>query len=107
MKEMKKNNTLGYVIEADPSVTTSTSKWLNSIHVNTQENCPECAHAMEHPICYKSPPKLLIMEYPRQDIKTSHCLRIVDEDTSGKLQVLSDILSSLNHLIPFSVPLKL
>jgi hypothetical protein len=76
----EKNNRLGYVIEADPSVTTSTSKWLNSIHVKTQENCPECAHAMEHPIYYKSPPKLLIMEYPGQDIKTSHCLRFVDED---------------------------
>ncbi len=70
------DDSLGYVLHGDQSCLNSTSMWVSNIGHGQNGHCPECQSALTNSISYHSPPHLLIMEYPRQDIKTSHKIHV-------------------------------
>jgi hypothetical protein len=87
------NDILGFAYHAGQSVCKSTSNWLRTLQHQTREQCPECSTKLTKPVFYTSAPTLLIMEYHRRDIKTSHSLKL---DVGGKLIVL-DLRGIIYH----------
>lgn len=80
-KEPKINDQLDYVLYANRNLTGSTSRWVQNLHQQQQQRCPECLAQMVQPICYNTPPYVLVLEYAQVDIHTSHKVKIkVDED---------------------------
>jgi hypothetical protein len=67
---------LGYVLCSDRYTTGSTSRWVKNLQQPQHGQCPECFSDMRQPIFYNVAPKLLVLEYPNRDIRTSYRLQI-------------------------------
>ena len=74
-EEPKMSDRLGYIIHADRNTSGSTSTWVRSLKQRLEHQCPECLADMHQPIYYDKPPMLLVLEYPTQNVETSHRLK--------------------------------
>jgi hypothetical protein len=75
---------LDFVVCADKNTKGSTSKWMGKIQEKSRQRCPTCSkRKLTSSIHYDEVPKLLVLEYPNIDLKTSHHLtyRVGGEDT--------------------------
>jgi hypothetical protein len=84
--EPEQDDKLGYTLVADNSTTPkSTSKWISELDIEIHEECPNCSSALIQPIFYDDPAQILVLEYPNNNIKTSHKISF---ETDGKVTVL-------------------
>jgi hypothetical protein len=79
------NKHLDYVLCADSNISGTTSQWLKNLQRNIPNVCPQCLTRMTESLSYKQPPKFLVMEYPDQDINSSH---IIIYNTNGQIGTL-------------------
>ena len=78
---------LGYVVHADQSINTSTAEWIASMSQKSHMICPDCNRNMQNTIFYKTPPHMLVLEYPTTDIQTSHSIIFDYDDNIVKLEL--------------------
>jgi len=76
----EEDHILGHVVSAGQSPRSSTSRWINMLDYPSRRSCPECLCNMTKAIYYKTPPKLLIMDYCGHRIRTSRRLEIEDPE---------------------------
>jgi hypothetical protein len=86
-EEPEISNKLGYIVHADRDTTGSTSRWVQSLHQQQQKRCPECLAEMHQPIFYNEPPYLLVLEYHQNNLKTSHKLKIGQDQDEVELHL--------------------
>jgi hypothetical protein len=73
-------NRRGYVLQPQVDQTGSTNKWILDLHERTSSVCPECSEKMEQPVSYYKAPRILLLEYPEQNIVTSHLITVKDHN---------------------------
>ena len=91
------DDTLGYVFHASDPIPPSTSKWIRSLKKPSSEICGGCSGAMTEHLSYAEPPKIVIMEYPYCNMKTSHKLNIVADGQEVQLRLRGIIYHGDNH----------
>jgi hypothetical protein len=72
----EKDDKLTYLLHADPSVSGSTSDWVQTIVHNVRNKCPQCNGSMMRTIYYTKTPDLLVLEYPNINMITSHQITV-------------------------------
>jgi hypothetical protein len=75
---------LTYLLQADNSTNNSTNNWVNTLSQTTYRRCPTCNHGMTQVLFYNEVPKIVILEYPMKNIKTSHKLQLMTDE--GQVQ---------------------
>ena len=85
-EEPKINDVQGYVLHFDPPSTTFTSQWLENSQHRTRQRCPECSAKLIQSITYNIPPKLLLLEHPRSNLKIEYHIKI-NNDPSNNLHL--------------------
>ena len=76
---------------------TSTSQWTLSPTLTEHDQCPECLKTLVHSIKFDELPKLLILEYPFTNIRTSHKIKVKAENNSGILGLRGTVYHGDNH----------
>jgi hypothetical protein len=80
-KGPEKDSRHGYVVSSVEVTSASTSKWLADLGHSAQRSCPECLSDMRRHLFYKDPPDVLVLDYPGENIRTSH--KIVFDSDDG------------------------
>ena len=80
-KGPEKDSRHGYVVSSVEVTSASTSKWLADLGRSAQRSCPECLSDMRRHLFYKDPPDVLVLDYPGENIRTSH--KIVFDSDDG------------------------
>jgi hypothetical protein len=75
---------LTYLLQADNSTNNSTNNWVNTLSQTTHRQCPSCNYGMTQALFYNEVPKIVILEYPMKNIKTSHKLKLMTDE--GQIQ---------------------
>jgi len=72
LQRPERDDRLGYFVTATGQAHVSTSKWIAKLGHAARDPCPECLSAMTRNVFYNSIPSILVLEYPDEDIITSH-----------------------------------
>jgi len=88
---------LGYVVHADGITTNSTMEWVNSMCLKTRRACPQCRSTMNQIFFYKDVPSVLVLEYPFQNIVTSHRLEFRSDTRMNTLVLRGIVYHGDNH----------
>ena len=74
------NARTNFFLENNDLTQHSTAKWLQTLELETYQECPHCLSDMKHPIVYHTAPKILIFEYPDMNIRTSPTVTVTTTD---------------------------
>ena len=88
---------VGYCFDLTLQAITSTSQWTLSPTLTEHDQCPECLETLVHSIKFDELPKLLILEYPFTNIRTSHKIKVKAENNSGILGLRGTVYHGDNH----------
>lgn len=91
------NDNLGYFVMINPSDSRSTADWLRTMHKTTIYICPICSADAPNYISYNAPPKIIIMEYPNQDLKISHKIVFKENEEKIALKLRGIVYHGSNH----------
>ena len=90
-------DTLRYVLHASDPIPASTSKWIGSIQKPSMEICGGCSGEMIEHVAYAEVPKIIILEYPYCNTKTSHKVKFVVNGEEVLLSLRGIIYHGDNH----------
>jgi hypothetical protein len=87
-----RDHSYGYFLSPPESRNpSSTSKLIQTLGRKAPHSCPECMCDMTRDVSFNEPPKLLVIEYPESDMKTSHSIK-VKSDTGPAYLYLRGII---------------
>ncbi|KDR64842.1 hypothetical protein GALMADRAFT_82610, partial [Galerina marginata CBS 339.88] len=88
---------LGFIFDLSSRKATSTQKWISTLDQPCVEKCPECSEIFTHQIDYTEAPKILVLEYPLTNIKSSHQIKIKVGNEVTCLQLKGIVYHGQNH----------
>ena len=88
---------LGYAVCATEPAPASTSQWIGGLGQVDQSLCPQCMSPVTRNISYRDVPSLLSLEYPDEDIRTSHRIILATDDGHVPLYLRGIIYSGRFH----------
>jgi hypothetical protein len=88
---------IGQVLNIASCKVSSTQNCISHLMIPQNQRCTECFTRLEQCLTYNEPPKLLILEYPDSNIKTSHKIKIKMNNDITLLHLKGIIYHGENH----------
>ena len=88
---------IGQVLNIESCKVPSTQYCISQLMIPQNQRCTECFTRLEKCLTYNEPPKLLVLEYPYSNIKTSHKIKIKVNNNITFLYLKGIIYHGENH----------